>query len=119
MDQDRTQEGRNRLLWSVAGAALMSLSVLGIVGRKSYKRKVVQLAKEALITGQPAPVGAWAVLTPAETARVFLVPLGWVLGGSILVGAGAKKWIGIKDWDHGIQTIKWVTKRGPPPTENT
>lgn len=111
---------RSDLLWSVGIAGAVSLAVLGIVGRKSYQRKVVQLNKEMEkmgikpLTAGPPP-NVWAVLTPQETIRVFAVPLMFVLSGSAMVGVSLKKWYGINDMRHAMETLRWVTRTGPPP----
>ena len=108
---------KDGLLGGVGLAGLASLAVLTIVGRKSYQRKIVQLSKEMEKEGNSVrmPSKVWAVLTPGETIKVFLVPMAYVVGGSMLVGTACKHWYGLRDWSHGIQTLKWITRTGPPP----
>ena len=107
------------MMTSVGVAGVTSLVILGIVGRKSYQRKVVQLTRELEKEGKGAKYGppkVRAVLTPVETIKVFLVPMVYVLCGTTIVGGGVKKLCGIRDFEHGISTLKWVTKTGPPPS---
>ena len=104
----------------IAGVA--SLAVLGVVGRRSYHRKVSQLTKELekeamgrnVKTTGPAPK-VWAVLTPGETVKVFMVPMAVVFTGCGAVGYGVKRWYGVRDWDHAFATLRWVARTGPPP----
>ena len=111
---------RSDLVRAVEIAGAVSLAVLGIVGRRSYQRKVVQLNQEIEKMGIKSstagpPLKVWAVLTPQETIRVFTVPLMFVLSGSALVGVSLKKWYGINDMRHAMETLRWVTRTGPPP----
>jgi hypothetical protein len=106
------------MMMSVGVAGTVSIIVLGLVGRKSYRRKVVQLTRELEREGKPltAPSKVWSVLTPQETIKVFTIPMAFVLGGTALSGYGLKRWCGIRDFQHGLETLRWVTKTGPPPT---
>ena len=111
------------LVTAVGVSAIVSLAVLGVVGRKSYQRKIVQLTKELEKEGKKfdvhAPPKVWAVLTPQETVKVFAVPLAFVLTGTAAAGYGMKRWWGIRDWQHGVDTLKWIAKVGPPPSKST
>jgi hypothetical protein len=107
-------------LFSAVGiAGLASLTVLAVVGRRTYQRKVVQLTKELAKEGKTidpsSPPKVWAVLTPEETLKVFFVPLAVVATGSAVTGFGLKQFYGIRDLQHGIDTLKWIARVGPPP----
>lgn len=103
----------------VAGSA--SLAVLALVGRQSYRRKVVQLSKDleknsmGPLNGR-TPTKVWAVLTPQETIKVFLLPLAVVISGTTLLGTGFKQLYGIRDLREGLDTLRWVARTGPPPS---
>ena len=105
---------------AVAFAGALSLGVLGIVGRRSYKRKIVQLTKELEKEGKSfdvhAPPKVWAVLSPQETIKVFTFPLAVVLTGVATTGYLVKRSYGIRDMDHAIETIRWIARTGPPPS---
>ena len=107
------------LVGAVGVAGAVSLAVLGIVGRKSYKRKIVQLSRELEKQGPRSvsapPPKVWAVLTPQETIKVFTIPLVFVLSGTATVGYVLKHWCGIRDIQHGLQTFRWIARVGPPP----
>ena len=124
MSREKETPSRDNLLLSVGVAGMASLAVLAIVGKKSYQRKVAQLTKEMekeafkhVLEGEkiPTPPRVWAVLTPQETVQVFAIPMIIVLSGTTVVGAGLKSWYGIRDVQHGLDTLKWITKTGPPP----
>ena len=118
MNTEQNGARRSSLLASVGVAGLASFAVLVIVGRRSFQRKVVQLTKELEAEGmREAPSKVWAVLTPKETIKVFAIPMAYVLTVTALVGTGLQRWYGIKDFPHAIETLKWVTKTGPPPRE--
>jgi hypothetical protein len=106
------------LLNSVGFVAAGSLAVLGIVGRRSYKRKVVQIAremeKEASTVVNPPP-RVWAVLTPGETVKVFALPLGVVMAGTAATGYGLKRWYGFRDARDALDHIRWISRTGPTP----
>ena len=107
---------------AVGVAGLASLVVLSVVGRKSYQRKIVQLTKELEKQGKDAsslPPKVWAVLTPGETMKVFLVPLAVVVTGSTILGYGIKQWVGIRDVNHGLEMLKWITRTGPRPSSGS
>ena len=113
-------EGRQEgLVTAVGVSAAVSLAVLAVVGRKSYQRKIVQLTKELEKEGKKfdvnAPPRVWAVLTPQETVKVFMIPLAFVLAGTTAAGLGMKRWWGVEDWQHGVDTLRWIAKVGPPP----
>lgn len=104
---------------AVAFAGCASLAVLAVVGRQSYKRKVVQLSKQlefASCDTKHAPAKVWAVLTPVETVKVFFVPLFFVFTGTGLAAYGLKRLYGFRDIQQGIDTLRWVTRTGPPPS---
>ena len=104
---------------AVGVAGLASLVVLSVVGRKSYQRKIVQLTKELEKQGKDAtslPPKVWAVLTPGETMKVFLVPLTVVMTGCTITGYGLKQWYGIRDVNHGLEMLRWITRTGPRPS---
>jgi hypothetical protein len=114
----------NELLGVVGVVGVVSLAVLGVVGRRSYNRKIVQLTKELEkegkkyeISSSGKPPKVWAVLSPQETVKVFTVPLFFVLSGASAVGFGLKSWYGIRDFQHGLETIKWIARVGPPPSK--
>jgi hypothetical protein len=104
----------------VGMAGLVSLAVLGMVGRRSYQRKIVQLTKEmekeASGRAIDQPPRVWAVLTPMETIKVFLVPMGFVGAGCGIIGYGLKQWYGVRDIPHGFELLRWITRTGPPPS---
>jgi hypothetical protein len=101
----------------VTVAGCVSLAVLAFVGRRSYKRKVVQLTKELEKEGKKGtPDKVWAVLTPQETIKVFLVPLTYILSGTALTAFFLKRCYGIHNLQQGIDTLKWIARTGPPPT---
>jgi hypothetical protein len=107
------------LFTTLGAVSALSLTVLAVVGRQSYKRKVVQLTKQiaeetAQMRKSEGPPRVWAVLSPSETLKVFFVPMVWVLAGTGTVGIGLKKWYGVRDWDHAVRTMKWVAGTGPP-----
>lgn len=113
------------LFRTLGALSVISLAVIGVVGRRSYKRKVSFLAKQMAeepgignvpqrTLGQPPKV--WAVLTPSETLKVFFVPMAFVVGGTYTTGVCVKKWYGIRDWHHAVATMKWVARTGPPPS---
>ena len=108
---------------AVGIAGLASLVVLSVVGRRSYQRKILQLTKDLekqgiAKTSSSPPPKVWAVLTPTETLKVFIVPLCVVMSGTCILGLGVKKWYGIRDLQHGLETIRWVTKTGPRPSQS-
>ena len=111
---------RNELVGAVGVAGAISLAVLGIVGRRSYKRKIVQLTKELAKEGKSfdanSPPKVWAVLSPQETMKVFMFPLFVVMSGTSLVGYSVKKVWGIRDMQHGMDTLRWIARVGPPPS---
>ena len=111
----RMEDRKRHLVQSVGFAGVGILSVLILVGRKSYHKKVAQLTKK---TGD-VPGRVWSVLTPAETIKVFAVPFVYVSVGCALLGTGLKQWMGIKDWKHGVETLRWITHTGPAPTQHT
>ena len=106
---------------AVGAAGFASLAVLALVGRQSYRRKIGQLSKElekkstGLQNGR-TPTKVWAVLTPQETIKVFLLHLAFVITGTSLLGAGLKQWYGIRDLREGLDTLRWVARTGPPPS---
>lgn len=110
---------RDDLVGAVGIAGLASLAVLAVVGRKSYQRKVVQLTKELAKEGKTidpsSPPRVWAVLTPQEALKVFFIPFAVVATGSTVAGYGLKRFYGIRDMQHGIDTLKWIARVGPPP----
>lgn len=110
---------RDDLVSAVGIAGLASLTMLAVVGRKSYQRKVVQLTKELAKEGKTidpsSPPKVWAVLTPEETFKVFLIPLAVVATGTAVTGFGLKRFYRIRDMQHGIDTLKWIARVGPPP----
>ena len=110
---------QNDLVGAVALAGAISLGVLGVVGRRSYRRKIVQLTKELEKEGKTfdvsAPPKVWAVLSPQETIKVFTFPLAVVLTGVCTTGYLVKRSYGIQSVDHAIETIRWVARMGPPP----
>lgn len=116
-------ETQGSLITAVGVSAAVSLAVLAVVGRKSYHRKIVQLTKELEKEGKKfdvhAPPKVWAVLTPQETVKVFAIPLAFVLTGTGFAGFAMKRWWGIQDWQHGVDTLKWIAKTGPPPSQNS
>lgn len=107
------------LVGAVAVAGALSLGVLGVVGRRSYKRKIVQLTTELEKEGKTidvsAPPKVWAVLSPQETIKVFTFPLAVVLTGVASAGYVIKGSYGIENMDHAIETIRWIARTGPPP----
>lgn len=110
---------KDDLVSAVGIAGVASVTVLAVVGRKSYQRKMVQLTKELAKEGKTidpsSPPKVWAVLTPVETLKVFFIPLAVVVTGSALTGFGLKRFFGIRDMQHGIDTLKWIARAGPPP----
>ena len=109
-------------LKAVGVAGVASLIVLAVVGRKSYQRKIVQLTKELEKQGMDSsslPPKVWAVLTPGETMKVFLFPLAIVGSGTVAAVYGVKRFYGIRDMEHGMEMIRWITRTGPKPSDNS
>ncbi len=115
---------RSSVLSTLGTLSAVSLAVIALVGRRSYKRKITYLAKQmaeetksdALPRLNRQPHRVWAVLTPGETLKVFFVPMAFVVSGVVSVGVLMKKWYGIRDGHHAIATMKWIAGTGPPPS---
>jgi hypothetical protein len=116
ISSDMSQEN---LVGALAVAGALSLGVLGIVGRRSYRRKIVQLTKELEKEGKVfdplSPPKVWAVLSPSETIKVFAMPLTIVLTGTTVTWFAIKKMYRINDIQHGMDTVRWLARVGPPP----
>lgn len=125
MTSESSVPSQKSMFTTLGALSIVSFGVIGLVGRSSYKRKVAYLAKQmaeeaksnvSVNSASSNPPRVWTVLTPSETLKVFFIPMAFVLGGTYSVGVFVKRWFGIRDWDHGIATMKWVARTGPAPS---